>query len=320
MGGIVRSIMRVRAAPLVRLRSGAAPLRKGRFVSTLTAPPGSPEGSPEANAPVSYEKCAGLRHFWLRRIHSLFGLMFGGYVVVHLSVNMSGLWPKVFQQNVDKIHDLEPILPAIEIAAIFTPLIVHLLYGVYIASAGIKFNTTKYNYGGNVRYFLQRMTAWVLLAFLIYHIGTLHKWGLALFLSPDAGYPEFQPHNMAYQSTVSSIKTPYGSNLANVAVMILYLVGVWSACFHFANGLWTSAIAWGVTTTAGAQKRWGNVCCMVGIVLLLIGTTAWFAFAVRGNPMLPEEKTHTRADVEEVTETKTATSIHPATTSRPTLP
>jgi succinate dehydrogenase / fumarate reductase, cytochrome b subunit len=247
-------------------------------VSTLTSSAPAIDKPDDAHAPVSYEKCAGAGHFWLRRVHSLFGLVFGGYVVVHLTVNMSGLWPRMYQQNVDKIHELEPMLPAIEIAAIFTPLVVHLLYGVYIASAGFKFNTMKYNYGGNVRYFLQRVTAFVLLAFLAYHIGTLHKWGLAL--SGVAGYPEFNPDNKAFQSTVEAIKAPYQSGMLNIAVMVLYLLGVWSATFHFANGLWTSAIAWGATTTARAQKRWGDVCCGLGIVLTLVGTIAWAAFTI----------------------------------------
>ena len=320
-----------------------------------------PEDGPQAkkSAPT-YAQTPGYTHFWLRRLHSLLGLVFGGYVTVHLIVNFSGFWPKAYQQNVDKIHSLEPMLPVIEIAAIFAPLLFHIIYGIYIANAGVKFNTTKYNYGGNVRYFLQRITAYVLLAFLIYHVGTLHKWGLALVNStvgprqtpelvaekksydiakdnydqamdqrpeertkadlaaigsyPAAkqkydealenaklfpGYPEFKDTNMAYQSTAGAIKKPFGSNeVLNISVIILYLLGVWSAVFHWANGLWTSAIAWGLTVTAGAQKRWGHVCCGFGIFMLIVGTGAWCAFAINGKPNLPESETHTTPTVE----------------------
>ena len=51
-----------------------------------------------------YGKPPGRRHFWLRRVHSLFGLLFGGYVTVHLIVNATGFWPKAYQENVDHIH------------------------------------------------------------------------------------------------------------------------------------------------------------------------------------------------------------------------
>jgi succinate dehydrogenase / fumarate reductase cytochrome b subunit len=271
-------------------------------VSTLAPPPSSDKPVPVPyqrqgvgqTAAPTYSTAPGRRHFLLRRIHSLAGLAFGGYITVHLLVNATGLWPKVYQQNVDKIHTLEPMLPLIEILLIFGPLILHALYGAYIGKAGVKFNTTKYNYGGNVRYALQRWTAYILLAFIAYHIATLHKWGLALF--HVQGYPDFNPKNMAYQTTASSIKTPYDSAVLNYAVMAFYLLGIWSAVFHWANGLWTSAIAWGLTTTATAQRRWGHVCLAFGVLMMVIGTTAWVAFTIKGDPMLDESVTHTLPD------------------------
>jgi succinate dehydrogenase / fumarate reductase cytochrome b subunit len=272
----------------------AADTLKGPQVSIAPAPPNArTEQALEQNEIAktqypTYAHAPGRRHFWLRRLQSIAGILFGGYVVVHLIVNATGLWPKVYQQNVDKIASLQPMLPLIEILAIFGPLMLHLIYGIYIASAGVKFNTTCYNYGGNVRYLLQRVTAYILLAFLIYHVGTLHHWGLALF--GVEGYPMFNPKNVAYQTTVRAIQTPYENSIANVAVIVLYLVGVWSAVFHFANGLWTAAIAWGLTITANAQRKWGHVCLGFGIIMLIVGTTAWYAFAVKGDASVPKEK------------------------------
>lgn len=241
---------------------------------------------------VNYAHCGGQAHFWLRRVHSLAGIVFGGYIVVHLLVNATGLWPKVFQQNVDQIHKMEPMLPLIELAAIFTPLLIHVLYGIYIAGSGVSYATTfKYNYGGNFRYLLQRITGILLLVFIVYHVGMLHKWGFALIGLKKA--PDFEAVNTAYQSTVHSIKNQFANPAVNYAVIMLYLVGVWSAAFHFANGLWTAAIAWGLTTTRTSQKRWGHVCCGAGIGLMLVGTVAWYAFAVKGDANYPVEKTET---------------------------
>jgi succinate dehydrogenase / fumarate reductase cytochrome b subunit len=225
------------------------------------------------------------------------GLIFGGYITVHLLINATGLNPRMYQENVDHIHSLEPMLPFIEITTIFIPLLIHALYGIYITKAGVKFNTTKYNYGGNLRYTLQRWTAVLLLAFIAFHVGTLHKWGLIgiynlthiQWFATWGGL--FTARNQAFQTTVSSIRYFWNYenplNPGNILVMAFYLAGVWSATFHFANGLWTSAIAWGVTTTATAQRRWGHACLAFGIVMTIVGTIAWSAFtiapAARGN-------------------------------------
>ncbi len=276
-------------------------LPKGLNVSTTTAT--SHEAPATKNAPTSYATCNGQRHFWLRRVHSAFGLLFGGYITVHLLVNATGVKPLMYQQNVDKIHQLEPMLPFIELAAIFLPLLVHMVYGIYIARQGVSYETTmKYKYGGNYRYLLQRVTAVILLLFVAYHVGTLHRWG--------AGH--FNAENHAYQSTVAAIRHPFGDNTAlNVAVMALYLLGVWSAVFHWANGLWSSAIAWGLTTTEKAQKRWGHACCAFGCGMLVVGTVAWAAFAF-GDSKYPVEKTTTQIEEVKAEVSVEKTEVKPA--------
>jgi succinate dehydrogenase / fumarate reductase cytochrome b subunit len=294
-------------------------------VSTLAPPPPSATSQPstagisaahqrevlKTEAPA-YNSAPGRRHFWIRRLHSFMGLLFGGYVATHLIVNATGLWPRVYQGNVDHIHSLEPMLPAIEILTIFLPLLIHAIYGIYITKAGVKFNTTKYNYGGNVRYTLQRWAGVVLLLFIGFHIATLHKWGFALIYSMThwsmlSGYDGgglFNPHNQAFQSTVSGIQRFWNYEnpwtFGNMCVMAFYLLGVWSATFHFANGLWTSAIAWGLTTTRKAQQRWGHVCFGFGILLTIIGTIAWAAFTIAPNAQGDlgrwDDQTHTMPD------------------------
>ncbi len=200
------------------------------------------------------------------------------------------------------------------------------MYGIYIVKAGVKFDTTKYAYGGKIRYKLQRVTAVILLAFIAFHVGTLHKWGLVgLHYNIERVHPlpdplphndkgqvdftkfdfiqrfswwctdyggRFQADGQAYQTTVQGVRAlidysdpdtdPYNDKThpANVFVMGFYLLGIWSATFHLANGLWTSAIAWGLTVTEQTQRRWGHVCLGIGIVVLFFGTTAWYAFTV----------------------------------------
>ncbi|MCL2639644.1 MAG: hypothetical protein FWD53_02250, partial [Phycisphaerales bacterium] len=152
------------------------------------------------------------------------------------------------------------------------------IYGLYITKnwggAGTKYNSLKYPYASNIRYTLQRWAGIILVLFIAYHVITLHRWGLA----------KFNPHNRAYQSTAAALQI-------NLFITLFYLLGIWAAVFHFANGLWSSAIVWGLTTTTSAQKRWGKLCCLFGISLLLLATIAWTAFAIFGKPNLPQEQT-----------------------------
>jgi succinate dehydrogenase / fumarate reductase, cytochrome b subunit len=246
----------------------------------------------EPPQPPAFSTTSGRVHFVIRRLHSLAGAIFGGYIVVHLAVNAAGLSPLAYQLNVDRIHSLEPALPFIEIVAIFSPLLLHMLYGIYIAWFGVKYNTLQYSYGGNIRYTLQRWTSVILTVFILFHIATLHKWGFHLVyqmthMKALEGYATmglFNARNVAFQTTVRGIRYFWNdqspTNPGNVAVMALYLLGVWSAVFHFANGMWTGAIAWGLTVTANAQRRWGHLCLAFGIVMFIIGTLAWAAFTI----------------------------------------
>src|SRR3954453_12482864 len=92
-------------------------------VSTATAP--------DLTVPL----LGGRHHFLLRRLHSLTGIVFGGYLVVHLIINatlVQGVRPHdVYGEQVAKIHSL-PFLPAIEWTFIYLPILFHTVYGVFL--------------------------------------------------------------------------------------------------------------------------------------------------------------------------------------------
>src|ERR1700733_517598 len=103
----------------------------------------------------------GHQHFLLRRLHSLTGLVFGGYLIVHLLVNATiAQGGMVYQLQVDKIHDL-PFLPVVEWTFIFLPIIYHTIYGIWITLTGQP-NVTNYPFGKNIFYVLQRAMAIVI--------------------------------------------------------------------------------------------------------------------------------------------------------------
>ena len=70
-----------------------------------------------------------------------------------------------------------------------------------------------------------------------------------------------------------------GFTTSGLVVSLFYMLGVTLLVFHFANGLWTAAITWGVTITEKAQKRWGVVCAGLGAAMMLAGWSAVIGFA-----------------------------------------
>ena len=203
------------------------------------------------------------QHFVLRRLHSLTGLVFGGYLVVHLLVNATiaqgGI---VYQQQVDKIHSL-PFLPVIEWSFIYLPILYHTIYGIWITLTGQP-NVTHYPYAKNYFYLLQRASAIVIVFFLLFHVLSL-KYGLfGTNLS-------FEPH-----TALGTVGRHFDHGLL---VWIIYPIGIFASCYHLANGFWTAAITWGLTISNSAIRRWGYVCVGIFAVIFIAGMIALIAGA-----------------------------------------
>jgi len=122
------------------------------------------------------------KSFVWRRVHSLFGLWIVLFLCEHLLTNsQAALWigddGNAFVRMVNLIHDL-PYLEAIEIFLIGVPIGFHLVLGIKYLWSG-KFNSYKTDgrkpslpeYGRNRAYTWQRITSWILLFLLIFHIA-----------------------------------------------------------------------------------------------------------------------------------------------------
>src|SRR6185503_6617700 len=133
--------------------------RKEMSVSTAAASP----------AHASSKTASGIRHFLLRRLHSLTGIVFGGYLVIHLIINATMVQGgDVFQVQVEKIHSL-PFLNAIEWTFIYLPILFHTVYGIWITVTAQP-NLLNYPYGKNVFYTLQRISAIIIVLFMFIHV------------------------------------------------------------------------------------------------------------------------------------------------------
>ena len=208
----------------------------------------------------------GRNHFLLRRLHSLTGIIFGGYLIVHLLVNATiAQLGGIYQEQVNKIHSL-PLLLVVEWTFIFLPIIYHTVYGIYITVTAQP-NVGNYPYAKNWFYFFQRVSAIIIVLFMIFHVLSLKyaAFGATSRLTFDPEHASWSVHR---HMSVSPFLTWF-----------VYPVGILASCYHLANGFWTAAITWGLTISASAQRRWGYVCAGLFVVTFILGMIALIAAA-----------------------------------------
>jgi succinate dehydrogenase / fumarate reductase cytochrome b subunit len=218
-----------------------------------------------------------VRHdFLLRRVHSLTGLIpVGAYMVVHLATNAS-IWngAGTYQQAVNQIHSLGGLLPLVEWAFIFLPILFHGIYGIAIIRSGLP-NNGSYPTSSNIRYTLQRATGLIAFLFIMWHVFHMHGWihseTWREFIRPLGA--QFAPFNAATSATAAMQQSPL--------IRIGYLVGILACVFHLANGIWTMGITWGLWITPEGQRRGNFVAGGVGAIILVIGVAAWAGFALK---------------------------------------
>lgn len=215
-------------------------------------------------------------------------------MTVHLLTNASLLnSSSTYQQAVYQIHSLGKLLPLVEWAFIFGPLLFHGLLGLVIIWSG-RVNISTYQYSGNVRYTLQRITGVIAFVFIFWHVFHMHGWFHADFWMDNVVRPlgggRFRPYSAA--STL-------GMAMQGFIVPLLYGIGILSAIFHLANGIWTLGITWGLWITPAAQRRASWVATAIGAVLAMVGMGALFAATTVDIPAATEaEDAMYRAKVE----------------------
>lgn len=204
-------------------------------------------------------------YFLIRRLHSLTGIIpIGVFLCFHLTINATVvLGPDKFQAGVDRIHALDElgVLKIVEVVGIFIPIAIHAVLGLQIWLTGRQ-NVLAYRYGANIRYTLQRWTALITLAFILFHVWQMHWLGGWFPPGGEQFVPGQAPKTAAEAIQSSAWYAP------------IYVIGVLAAVYHFANGIWTFLISWGVTVTRRVQSRVGYICAAVGIVFAAVGLSS----------------------------------------------
>ncbi len=208
----------------------------------------------------------GQVHFLLLKVHSLTGLVpIGLFLTFHFLINSLrtvGVLP--YQWSIDVINNL-PFLIWIEISIIYIPLLFHSFVGIYITQVA-KLNVIRYRYPRNWMYVLQRVTGAVVFVFLIYHMGTT--------VAPKLWYGHHLFEAAPFLIDVMN------QEFATWTGRTIYLVGILSATFHFANGLWAFCISWGIIVGPRAQRNASIVFMLFGGGLTVLGFATVLEFSL----------------------------------------
>ncbi|HGH7172902.1 TPA: succinate dehydrogenase cytochrome B558 [Bacillus wiedmannii] len=197
------------------------------------------------------------REYTFRKWHSLMGVIpVGVFLTQHLIVNNFATRGAEAFNKAAGFMELLPFRYALEIFIIFLPILYHAIYGLYIAFTA-KNNAVSYGYFRNWMFVFQRISGIVTLIFISWHVWETR---IQALLGKEVNY-----------DMMADI-------LNNPAMFAFYLVGVVSTVFHFANGLWTFCISWGITVSPRSQRISTYVTLAIFLGLSYVGVSALLAF------------------------------------------
>jgi succinate dehydrogenase / fumarate reductase cytochrome b subunit len=213
------------------------------------------------------------RTFVLRKMHQLSGIVpLGLFILEHFYTNSKAIdGPAVFNDAVKDLQSI-PYILFVEIGGIFIPLIYHAVYGLVITMEA-RPNNLNYPYPRNWFYLIQRITGVILFFFITFHVLNF-RFGLVPGLNNIS-----VAHNPEMGFDIVS------REFRMVPVFIIYMIGITSTVWHFANGIWLFLVDWGITIGERAQRLTGYACIAFGIFMLLVGINAAVAF-IRPGGML----------------------------------
>lgn len=217
-------------------------------------------------APLIEQGVAPLRagqgwSFWLRRLHSLSGIVpVGAFLFEHILIsNASAIGgPTAYARQVRFLASL-PLVTFLELFGIWLPILFHALYGFYIWYRGDS-NLTEYPWTGNWMYTAQRWTGGIAFAYIVWHTYTLRFTGIDLHEYAGASFGRVQ------------------TEVFQPGLFIFYVVGLIAASWHFAYGIWLFAAKWGLTTGERARKRFLVVCIAFFFLLSGVGLASLTKF------------------------------------------
>lgn len=195
--------------------------------------------------------------YFVRRLHSLLGVIpLGVFLVQHLVINnFATRGPEAFNTAAGVMGNL-PFVLVLETFVIYLPILFHGIYGVYIAFTA-KNNVGRYGTYRNWMFLLQRITGILAFVFIAIHV---YQTRFQVLFGAEVNF----------DMMADILENPFW--------FVFYVIGVLSVVFHFANGLWSFMITWGITQSPKSQQVMSYIAIIVFVIVGFIGVQTLFAF------------------------------------------
>jgi succinate dehydrogenase / fumarate reductase cytochrome b subunit len=191
-------------------------------------------------------------HFLLRRIHSLTGVVpVGIFLTYHLFLQTYlHTGAEAYNARVNSFYE-SPLAIWILIFVVYIPLFFHSFFGVKLAmEAKVQ---SEYKYYSHLLYWLQRLSG---IGVLFFIFGHLYNAKLVPLLTSEWG--------AHHEHLVAGFANP----ATGMVTKTVYLLGILGATFHFANGINTFCITWGIALTPKSQAIVRQISIVVFLILL----------------------------------------------------
>ncbi len=211
-----------------------------------------------------------------RRLHTLSGaVVLGAFLLEHLLTNAFALGGGASYDAVVGAIERWSLLPLFEVVFIVVPLGFHAGYGIHLLHRGRTGDADAAieRFGDRRLWVLQRISAVVLLVFVLVHLWELRLQRLFFGLSADALY-----------TTLTARLSWTWAGIPWIA--LFYLLGILAAVTHLSNGLFAATGAWNIATDPPGRRRMRLVTTGLGLILFLVGASTVIGLAT-GTRLLP---------------------------------
>lgn len=212
-------------------------------------------------------------YLW-HRLHSASGIFpIGFFLIQHLIANSYALRGAGAYNTVIRVYGGLPFVAVLEVVLIYIPILYHSIYGIWITAYG-QTNLTRYSYGRNWMYFMQRASGIIAFFYIGYHIWntSLQKYFLLWQGNPN---PE---QAISYSAMALQMADPLH--------FWIQVVGIVAVVFHFTNGFWNFCIRWGLTISARSQRM--NQYSCWALFFIFAGMGIWSIVHLRADGMRAE--------------------------------
>lgn len=206
-------------------------------------------------------------NFVWHKLHSLTGIIpVGFYMLQHLTLNSFSLAGERNFNGVISFFGSMPwyILLGMEVLLIWSPLLFHAIYGLFITNRAQMNFGGKYKWSQNRMFVFQRYTGIFLFLFLTYHVATT---SVVKYISKDENTIMYG----AWHSKLTSM--PWGA-----VWTVVYILGILAASYHLSYGIWNFCIRWGITVSERSQLRMQRFSLWMFIAVTILGWAALAGF------------------------------------------